>query len=89
MDGARCVDGCGPSPALVLQLELLSEIVAVQVRLPGAQVGVGIAQGADLGYGELRGPQRGVQVGALHYLQRQLQATGLREQLSGEKGNTD
>lgn len=59
-DAARRVGGCGRRrallPAEVLQPELLSEVVAVQVGLQGAEVGVGVGQGSDLGYGELRGP---------------------------------
>lgn len=60
MDAARrateCGRRCAVLPAEVLQPELLSELVALQVGLQGAEVGVGVGQGSDLGYGELRRP---------------------------------
>lgn len=66
----------------MLQPELLSELVAQETGLAGAELSVGVRQSPDVGYGELGGAQSGVHVGLLHHLLRQLGATCLGEQLS-------
>lgn len=83
------VEERAPPPAQVLQPQLLSELVAVQVGLPGAEAGVGVGQGPHLGDGELRGAERGVHVGAPHRLLRQLRAASLGEEVPEGWGRGD
>lgn len=73
------VSSCGGS----FQPEVLSELIAEEAGLAGAEVSVGVHQGTDVGNGELCGPQSGVHVCTLHHLLGHLQATRLGEQHSG------
>ena len=71
-------------PGDALQPKLLPELVGDEARVPGAQAGVGVRQGPEVGQGELRRAQGGVHVRLAQHRLRQLRTLRLRKQQPGE-----